>query len=31
MMVRPPLAEQLDLQPHPQGGWFRDVADLRLR
>lgn len=22
-MTRPPLAEQLDLQPHPEGGWFR--------
>jgi len=25
MMVRPPLAEQLDLQPHPEGGWFRET------
>lgn len=24
-MVRPPLAEQLDLQPHPEGGWFRET------
>jgi len=23
--VRPPLAEQLDLQPHPEGGWFRET------
>ena len=22
-MTRPPLAELLDLQPHPEGGWFR--------
>ncbi|MGI3784859.1 MAG: cupin domain-containing protein [Janthinobacterium lividum] len=22
-MARPPLAELLDLQPHPEGGWFR--------
>jgi uncharacterized protein len=22
---RPPLAEQLDLQPHPEGGWFRET------
>ncbi|MHA7986163.1 cupin domain-containing protein [Rathayibacter sp. CAU 1779] len=21
--IRPPLAEQLDLEPHPEGGWFR--------
>jgi predicted cupin superfamily sugar epimerase len=25
MTVRPPLAEQLDLQPHPEGGWFRET------
>jgi len=24
-MERPPLAEQLDLQPHPEGGWFRET------
>jgi len=23
--VRPPLAERLDLQPHPEGGWFRET------
>lgn len=22
---RPPLAEVLDLQPHPEGGWFRET------
>jgi uncharacterized protein len=22
---RPPLAEQFDLQPHPEGGWFRET------
>lgn len=22
-MTRPPLAEALDLEPHPEGGWFR--------
>jgi predicted cupin superfamily sugar epimerase len=22
---RPPLAEQLDLQPHPEGGWYRET------
>ena len=22
-MTRPPTAERLDLQPHPEGGWFR--------
>jgi uncharacterized protein len=22
---RPPLAEQLDLMPHPEGGWFRET------
>lgn len=25
MTGRPPLAEQLDLQPHPEGGWFRET------
>jgi uncharacterized protein len=25
MTVRPPLAEQLDLRPHPEGGWFRET------
>lgn len=25
MRVRPALAEQLDLQPHPEGGWFRET------
>ena len=25
MTMRPPLAEQLDLQPHPEGGWFRQT------
>lgn len=25
MTSRPPLAEQLDLQPHPEGGWFRET------
>jgi len=25
MMSRPPLAEQFDLQPHPEGGWFRET------
>lgn len=25
MTTRPPLAEQLDLQPHPEGGWFRET------
>lgn len=24
-MDRPPLAEQLDLQPHPEGGWYRQT------
>jgi hypothetical protein len=24
-MDRPPLAEALDLQPHPEGGWFRET------
>lgn len=23
VMARPALAEQLDLQPHPEGGWYR--------
>jgi hypothetical protein len=25
MTARPLLAEQLDLQPHPEGGWFRET------
>ncbi len=25
MTTRPPLAEQLDLQPHPEGGWYRET------
>ena len=25
MTNRPPLAEQLDLQPHPEGGWYRET------
>jgi uncharacterized protein len=25
MTERPPLAEQLDLQPHREGGWFRET------
>jgi predicted cupin superfamily sugar epimerase len=25
MNPRPPLAEQLDLAPHPEGGWFRET------
>src|SRR5216683_1787027 len=25
MTSRPPLAEQLDLTPHPEGGWFRET------
>jgi uncharacterized protein len=25
MGERPPLAEQLDLLPHPEGGWFRET------
>jgi predicted cupin superfamily sugar epimerase len=25
MTPRPPLAEQLDLSPHPEGGWFRQT------
>jgi hypothetical protein len=24
-MTRPPLAELLDLAPHPEGGWFRET------
>lgn len=24
-MIRPALAEALDLQPHPEGGWFRET------
>jgi len=24
-MVRPPLAEKLDLAPHPEGGWYRQT------
>ncbi|WP_243058078.1 cupin domain-containing protein [Nocardioides sp. SR21] len=24
-MTRPPLAEALDLQPHPEGGWYRQT------
>lgn len=24
-MPRPPLAEKLDLAPHPEGGWFRET------
>ena len=24
-MSRPPLAEQLGLEPHPEGGWFRQT------
>jgi hypothetical protein len=23
--ARPPLADQLDLRPHPEGGWFRET------
>jgi predicted cupin superfamily sugar epimerase len=23
--TRPPLAEQFDLQPHPEGGWYRET------
>jgi hypothetical protein len=39
-VTRPPLAEALDLEPHPEGGWFRQtfaspetvtLADGRLR
>jgi uncharacterized protein len=25
VISRPPLAERLDLQPHPEGGWFRET------
>ena len=25
MTSRPPLAERFDLQPHPEGGWFRET------
>jgi uncharacterized protein len=25
MTSRPPLAERLDLAPHPEGGWFRET------
>ena len=25
MTSRPPLAEKLDLRPHPEGGWFRET------
>jgi predicted cupin superfamily sugar epimerase len=25
MTMRPPLAEKLDLQPHPEGGWYRET------
>jgi len=25
MISRPPLAEQFDLQPHPEGGWYRET------
>ena len=25
MISRPPLAERLDLRPHPEGGWFRET------
>lgn len=25
MTDRPPLAEQLDMAPHPEGGWFRET------
>ncbi|MFC7532820.1 cupin domain-containing protein [Actinoplanes sp. GCM10030250] len=25
MTTRPPLAEQLDMAPHPEGGWFRET------
>jgi uncharacterized protein len=33
MTERPPLAEQLDLRPHPEGGWFRETwrSPVRLR
>jgi predicted cupin superfamily sugar epimerase len=26
MTVRPALAEQLDLAPHPEGGWYRQIG-----
>jgi predicted cupin superfamily sugar epimerase len=25
MTTRPPLADQLDLRPHPEGGWYRET------
>jgi uncharacterized protein len=25
MTTRPPVAEQLDLEPHPEGGWYRET------
>ncbi|MEV8508139.1 cupin domain-containing protein [Actinoplanes sp. NPDC051475] len=25
MTTRPPLAEALDLRPHPEGGWYRET------
>jgi predicted cupin superfamily sugar epimerase len=25
MTTRPPLAEQFDLRPHPEGGWYRET------
>jgi predicted cupin superfamily sugar epimerase len=25
MTIRPELAERLDLQPHPEGGWYRET------
>jgi predicted cupin superfamily sugar epimerase len=25
MISRPPLAEQFDLKPHPEGGWYRET------
>src|SRR5689334_14278563 len=25
MSTRPPLADQFDLQPHPEGGWYRET------
>jgi predicted cupin superfamily sugar epimerase len=25
MTSRPPLAEKLDLRPHPEGGWYRET------
>jgi len=30
MTVRPPLAEQLDFQQHPEGGWFREACRSRV-